>query len=707
MGEEFSLQVLARVTGEAETNLARLLGDELSRRHQLVQELGSRQIGSQRDYLFRIRHTLFQQHLYRQVGEAERRLLHGEIGRALEEFYSGHINEITVQLAHHFTEAGEADKAIEYMLLAGDQARLLYAHQDAIGYYQPALELLKMRGDYTQTARTLMKLGLTYLIASEPSQAQQAYQEGFSLWQRVSFIQPDKDHLPASQALRAYLCFPYTLNLDPARPMDTFSALFVEHLFSGLAQETPETDVIPDVAHSWELQDGGRTYIFHLRQDVLWSDGTPVTAGDYEYAWRRALQPEISPYYSLFADIQGVRSYHLGEHSDPGRIGVETIDNHTLLVKLERPVTYFPYLLTIAAFRPVPRHIVESYGKHWIDLEHLVTNGPFSIEIWEKDRLIVLVRNPRYHGIFSGNLQRVIWHIMGGDQDEAIRLYASGKLDFIFTSLLSHQRKRSVLQRFAGDIRSIPWLRTLYLVIDPSQSPFDDRRVRQAFAMVINREQLSQTTFGEGAPATGGFVPPGMPGHSPGIGLPYDPERARQLLAQAGYPGGRDFPERSAIQAIGFEELRYAYQLLSAQWREALGIDITWNILPDSLVHEIDEKNIADDDDLQPHLYLPLGFIADYPDPDIFLRVGTSINAPRWYHPDYQEYIFRAQNEINQDERLRLYRAADNLLIQEAVIIPLLYYREDFLVKPWIHYPLSATKLAFYKDVVIEPGAED
>jgi ABC-type oligopeptide transport system substrate-binding subunit len=374
-------------------------------------------------------------------------------------------------------------------------------------------------------------------------------------------------------------------------------------------------------------------------------------------------------------------------------------------VKLERPVAYFPYLLTIANYRPVPRHVVERYGEHWTDLEHLVTNGPFSIESWEPDQRIVLVRNPRYHGRFPGNLQRVVWHILSEDQDEAIRLYAAGEVDFIFTSLLSPQRKRTVLQRFAGDLRSIPWLRTQFLVIDPSQSPFDDRRVRQAFAMAINREQLSETTFGIASPGTGGFVPPGMPGHSPGIGLPYHPEKARQLLAVAGYPGGGGFPDRGAIRAIGFEEFRHTCQLISAQWQEVLGVDITWNILPDSLMHDISVKNLSENAGSYPHIYLPVGFVADYPDPDNVLRLATSIDVPRWHHPDYQEYISLAQNEINQDERMRLYRAADYLLMQEAVIVPLLYYRLDFLVKPWISYPLSATKLAFYKDVVIRPGS--
>lgn len=197
------------------------------------------------------------------------------------------------------------------------------------------------------------------------------------------------------------------------------------------------------------------------------------------------------------------------------------------------------------------------------------------------------------------------------------------------------------------------------------------------------------------SPALGGFVPPGLPGRSAGIGLPYDPDRARQLLAEAGYPGGRDFPLISAYKPWAGLFTLYS-DFLSAQWREILGIEVKWEnrelgVLPGDLGIE------------GPYISLQ-GWMADYPDPDNILRLGVQGTQLGWRNEVYSSLVENARRVTDQAERMRLYRQADRILTSEAAILPLAYERVHLLVKPWVsRYPVSASSWMFWKDVIIEP----
>ncbi|HSR33779.1 MAG TPA: AAA family ATPase, partial [Anaerolineae bacterium] len=314
-GENFTAQVIARVQEIRERQLLRRLSGELEKRHRLVTERGEVKLGSHFLSRFQFAHALFQQYLYNDLGAGERRLLHGEIAKVLEELYEGQTEEITPQLAHHYAEAGEGEKAIGYLLEAGDRARMLYAQTEAIDYYQRALVFLREQGEPERTARTLMKLGLTYDTAFDFRQARQAYDEGFALWQRAGQIQPPVPRLPAPHALR--VPWYYVQTLDPAMCWEMASSNVIRQLFSGLVEVSPEMGVVPGLARRWEVLEDGREYIFHLRDGVRWSDGKPVTASDFEYAWKRVLDPGTgSPRAERLYDVKGARAFHRGEVSD-------------------------------------------------------------------------------------------------------------------------------------------------------------------------------------------------------------------------------------------------------------------------------------------------------------------------------------------------------------------------------------------------------
>jgi oligopeptide transport system substrate-binding protein len=181
-------------------------------------------------------------------------------------------------------------------------------------------------------------------------------------------------------------------------------------LFSGLAQLTPQLDIVPDVARSWEMLDGGRRYILHLREDTHWSDGAPVTAGDFECGWKMALHPSSpAPLARLLYDIKGARPYHNGQVSDPASVGVRALDDLTLDVELEGPTGYFLQLVACGATYPMPRHVVEAFGESWSGPAHLVTNGPFRLQRWDRHQSIILERNPDYHGQFGGNVHQMVF----------------------------------------------------------------------------------------------------------------------------------------------------------------------------------------------------------------------------------------------------------------------------------------------------------
>jgi ABC-type oligopeptide transport system substrate-binding subunit/DNA-binding SARP family transcriptional activator len=679
-GEVFTAQVVARVQGLQERPLLQRLSRELEKRHRLVRRQADVQVEHKLLTRCQFTHALFQQYLYNELGAGERRLLHSEIAGALAEVYQERIDEVTAQLAHHYAEAGDTAKAIEYLLQAGDRARMLYADQEAIAAYQRALDFLKEQGNYERAARTLMKLGQTYHLAFDFPRAQAAYEESFELWQRATQLQPES--LPsAPHALRISGGEPLTL--DPAVVWEGETGLFISQLFSGLLTLSPDLDIAPDLARTWEVLEGGRKYVFHLRNDASWSDGTPLTAGDFVYAWQRVLKSATTDYTILFYDIQGARALHEGRLTDPDQIGVRALDAWTLEMELEEPTSYFLHLLTFCPTYPVPRHVVERHGPAWTEVEHLVSNGPFRLDAWQRGQSMQFSRNPRYHGQFTGNVHQVQVSCIAQWGDK-LALYEAGGLD-VLPGFQPTEFIRA-RQRLGADLVMAPILITLWVGFDRTRAPFADVRVRQALAYATDREALAnQVMHGWVTAATGGVVPPGMPGHSPGIALPFDPQRARQLLAAAGYPGGRGLPR---LNLLGLANLKPELEFMQAQWREILGIEL-------DLAAE-DWKTYFERANQEPFSLSVMGWGAEYPDPHSILA--------GWRNDALAGLLEQARRTMNQTERLKLYAQADRLAVEEVAILPLVYIRSMQFIKPWVKkFPLSPIPKWFWKDVIIEP----
>jgi oligopeptide transport system substrate-binding protein len=251
-----------------------------------------------------------------------------------------------------------------------------------------------------------------------------------------------------------------------------------------------------------------------------------------------------------------------------------------------------------------------------------------------------------------------------------------------------------VQQQHAGEYVLAPGLSVFFLSLDSTRPPFDDVRVRRAFAHAADRQAMVAMTGGHAIPATGGMVPPGVPGHSPGIALAFDPVLARDLLAQAGYGlGGRPFPQVALWHPKG--AAADAARFIIGQWQQNLGLEIPgWSADWADYLARLQKE--------PPHLWL-MGWSADYPDPDTFLRLAISNYRRGWTGQPHQQLLERARRMTDQGERLKLYRQVDRMVVEEALVMPWAYSNAYFLVKPWVkRCPLSSVAPPFWKDVVIE-----
>jgi oligopeptide transport system substrate-binding protein len=674
------LETISEAEMQLDTHLSQLQRVDLVREKTRIPEL---------EYIFK--HTLTQEAAYNSLLHERRKVFHLKVGEALEELFPDRVDEFSGLMAYHFEVAETHEKAVDYLQRAGDQARQSYAHQEAIDFYKRALVILKEQEEYDRAARMLMKLGLTYHTAFDYKRSRGAYDEAFSMRQEGRLIRPAS--LPTAPHPFRRLGFE-PLSIDPTRSPDNLSDLFIRNIFSGLVELGTEGEIIPDVALYWEISDDGRRYVFRLREDVNWSDGQQVTAEDFEYSFMRLLDPRSDSKESIWARllfaIKNAKAFHQGEISEPDKVGVKAVDMVTLEVDLEKPASYFLHLL--ANFFPIPRHVVETIGESWADWEKIVTNGPFQPESFQPGESIILVRNPKYHGRFPGNLQKVQIKLMDPQLAETdlvewgIERYKSDSIDVVGIGIEAFHLRHQYAEEYTSV--SIPGM--YFIGFDTGRPPFNDPRVRKAFALAIDKEKLAdEVPEALLYPAFGGLVPPGVPGHSPGIGLPYDPAQACKLLAQAGYPGGKGFPPLEIVTASESNILEY----LMTQWLDNLNVKVALEVLEwEKVVSEFLNRNL-----------FYMGWIARILDPDYFLRVCVREYMPSQRNEAYDQLIEGASSTLNQGERIQLYQTADKLLIEEAVDIPIIYMQGHYLIKPWVKTSSGGIVDWIFKDVIIEP----
>jgi ABC-type oligopeptide transport system substrate-binding subunit/tRNA A-37 threonylcarbamoyl transferase component Bud32/tetratricopeptide (TPR) repeat protein len=693
LGREFEFEVLRGMDSLDEETLIDAL--EIAERAQFVGEISRASTPS-----FTFVHALIPLTLQDGLNVLRRQQLHRLAAQAIEHVHADQLptGDFAAALGRHYAEAGDTEKAADHYMQAAERAHSVYAYQEAIDHYRHALAFLKEQGTMglARAARTTMTLGQLYSTVFDFEHSQQAYQEGFTLWLRDEEEQRRVVWPPAPHALRLLTNAVWCLDLTATN--ETTCYRIIQQMFSGLVEATAEYDIVPALARTWDIFDNGRRYVFHLRPDARWSDGHPVSAHDFEFAWKYQLDPANASLNSeYFFDIKNARAFHEGRAACDD-IGVRATDDLTLLVELEEPVGHFLQLLAYISTYAIPRHTYEAHGSQWASPANIITNGPFCLETWRPGECIVLRRNPDYTGRTSGNVSRVELTLPSHwNGNEILKAYEADTIDVLSIGpglTGSWQDAEKALQRYACEYREVLCADTWFVHFQTKLPPFDDVRVRKAFSHAIDRVRMADEIYGNFTmPALGGFVPPSLPGHTPEIGLSYDPGCARQLLAEAGYPDGHGFPE---IEAYDVRSKPVLSQYLQWQWKDVLGIEFQYTRMP---MEEFYEQRLWQKTHLMVNSWRP-----DYPDPHNFLSLATHYFALEWCNAEYEHLLEMARRSTDLTERIRTYQVAERILINEAAIIPVAYAKGHQLVKPWVkNYPKKSFIGPLWKDVIIEP----
>ena len=603
---------------------------------------------------YRFRHGLVQEVAYAALVEPVRRRLHSTVGEALEQIYLESPEEAYGLLARHFSEADEAEKAVEYLLKAGDAARAIYADDEALHHYRKARAFLARLGDERRARDTLFKMALAYHVAFRFAEAEELYDEAFCC--RV------EEPAQLEPAERLEVLAPPPEDVAPRDVYSTESMLFTEHVFRGLLMVDGELNVIPAIADNLRVSSDGLEYLFRLREGVRWSDGEPLTAEDFTFAWRRIFEEETITAF-MMEDVESAQA----------------LDERTIEVRLHEPRSYFPYILTSPWSFPWPRHKCEELGDDWRRPENLVGNGPFMLGEFDEEHAL-LVPNPYWNGP-RGNISELLI-TFGHRGPETAEEWRRGRFDVMQTLDPTLREAPDTLAD------AIPELSTGFIGFRADREPFSNGLVRRAFAHGIDRELLMAGH--PDRPATrGGAIPPAMPGHSHRVGLAYDLEIARALLADAGYPNGRGLPELTMVIPRWFAQTDKLEELF-----EALGARVTFA-----------RKSAMDVPRIGAHLFIS-GWTADYPDPDGFFR-GLLRKWPVFRDEAITELLTAAQSSQDQGERMRYFHDLDRLWVSElAAVVPISYGRSVLLRRPWVDglwtNPLS--RVSFDRAVVSRSG---
>ncbi len=617
-----------------------------------------------------------------------RRSLHASVAEVLEARQPDDYESI----AFHFREAGDASRAVTYLVLAGDRAQALHACREAIESYSAAIEIQAQAGQAENEARTLLKLGLAHSADFQFDRAREAYARAFDLWDALRAQAPAPVEAPLT--LRYAVCEP--VSLDPAHAGDDLTTFLISQLMEGLVELDEAWGIVPALAARWAVSGDGRGYTFHLRPGWRWSDGRPVTAHDFEYAWKRnlALTAESAVARLLYV-IQGAQAY--AERRGPAEaVGVRALDDRTLEVRLARPASYFPQLLTHPVTFPLPRWVVEGPQQPWTAPGNYICNGAFRLESWRPGKRMVLTRNPHYRGMSRGNAARVEAPIVV-EYEDLLGAFDAGELDGISLLRTRPAQVAGLRARYRRRLTVLPYLSTFFLAFNCSCPPFDVLGVRLAFVHAMDRAGLLARVDIR-HPIPGGFLPPGMPGHNPALGRALDPDSARGWLAGAGYPEGREFPEVEIVYTAGPGEDPVTSHLTRG-WKEVLGVEVRpVGVAWDEFLRRRDSD---------PPALSVSGWSADYPDPDNLLRVlfhsREGLNAIRWRNVDFDTLTEQAAVVADRKTRLELYQRADQILVEEtAAVVPLWYTENRQLLQRHVRVPRVPACMLRLKDVVVD-----
>lgn len=469
--------------------------------------------------------------------------------------------------------------------------------------------------------------------------------------------------------------------LDPHRATSVTSSNITRDLFEGLTEMAPDGSLRPGAASSWTISDDGLTYTFTLRPEARWSNGEPVTASDWVYSFRRAVDPAtLSDYSAMLNPIAGAREIIAGRAA-PDTLAVTAPDDHTLQIRLAAPTPYFLGLLTHSMAYPVYRPAVEQHGERHARAGTLVSNGAYRLAEWTVQSHIRAERNPHYWNDAATTINEV-WYYPIDNQDAELRRYRAGELDL--TEKLPNRQLDWVRRNLADELVIAPYFATYFLGLNVTRPPFaDNPQLRLALSMAIDRDVLTQRITSAGEIPAYGLVPPlpGYPGQQPEWAAWTQDQReaeARRLYAEAGY--SRERPLTVELMYNTDENHRRNMGAIAAMWKEVLGVDTRlsnqeWKVFLQTRREKRQTQAFR------------AGWIGDYLDPFTFIELMHSqfgINDSGYSNPAYDALADQAAAEVDPERRRALLEQAEQLLLADQPLIPLYFYVTARLVKPWV-----------------------
>ena len=480
------------------------------------------------------------------------------------------------------------------------------------------------------------------------------------------------------------------LTLDPQTSNLTVEARIIGDLMMGLTTEAPDGSVTPGMAACWSTSPDGLIWTFHLRE-AKWSDGMPVTADDFVYAFRRVLDPKTASIYAYLAAIlKNGQAVNQGK-APLSAVGVRAVDSRTLELTLEHPAPSLPQILMLSVFYPAPRHVVEKLGDRWVSPGAYVSNGAFKLVAWQLGDHIEVAKNPEFFDAAHVCVDRINYYPTA-DVVSAERRVQRGELDLNTT--FQSNRLRHIGEVMPGYARPAPVLATIYLSFNTrSVKPLRDIRVRRALSEAIDRDFITGKLLRAGQAPAYSFVPPGVANYAYGAQIQWSKEsfsqrqiEAKVLLAQAGYGPAR--PLKLEIKVSSVTETLVLAQAIQADWR-AIGVEAT--VVQNE--GQIAYAAYANRD----YQVGAMSWYADFNDAMTFLAVLKSDTGAQNYgdykNPAYDTLLAQADHEADVTRRAELLRRAEQTMLDDEAMAPIAFNVSRSLVSPrvtgWQATPLN------------------
>ncbi|XVG95565.1 ABC transporter substrate-binding protein [Eubacteriales bacterium KG127] len=495
-------------------------------------------------------------------------------------------------------------------------------------------------------------------------------------------------------------------SIDPALSTTLDGGTMNQHTFEGLIKWVDDgkghAKLAPGMAEKWDVSDDKLEWTFHLRKDLKWSDGSKLTAKDFVYSWNRLVNPNTGADYEYMLDMVA------GYDSADKKLEIEAVDDQTFKVKLAKMTPYFEEICAFPSTYPVKQEIVEKEGDKWTSSpETYISNGPFKVTERKRNSKIVMEPNENYYDAKNVKAKKIVFHLMD-DTNAIYAAFKSGELDFI-NSVPPDEAKALLKDK---SLKVEPQIGTYFVCFNNKKAPFDNPKVREAFSLAIDRNFIVNEVTGTGEKAADAFVPDGV-NDAKGVdgdnfrkvgGSLYsikaddykaNCEKARKLLAEAGYPEGKDFPAVDYLYNTEGNHKAIA-EALQNMWKQELGVTVNlqnqeWNVFV------ADRK--AGNYSIARH-----GWVADYNDPmsfiDMFITGGGN-NEAGYSNPSYDALVKSAKSEADPEKRMKTLHDAEKILVNDDVVVaPLYFYTSKHMIQDGIkgnyYTPLG---FYFFKDV--------